>query len=69
MNCWLGEADKRERRAMQKKIAYRDDKKKENEKCEEKVTASRKPTNRSDVSTLNMHHRPIITIPWRSCEP
>ncbi len=67
VNCWLGETDKRERRAMQKELAYRDDKKKENEKCEEKVTASRKPT--LMFLSLNMHHRPIITIPWRSCEP
>ncbi len=47
VNCWMGEADKWERRAMQKELACRADKKKENEKCEEKVTASHRPTNRS----------------------
>ncbi len=29
VNCWLGEVDKRERRAMKKEFACRDDKKKE----------------------------------------
>ncbi len=46
---------------------HRDDKKKENEKCEEKVTASHKPTNRFDVSVFKhapppYHHYPVAEL-------
>uniref|UniRef100_A0A9J8CJW6 ribonuclease H n=1 Tax=Cyprinus carpio carpio TaxID=630221 RepID=A0A9J8CJW6_CYPCA len=52
VNCWIEEADKRERRAMQKKLADRNEKGRKNEKCEEKVTAAQKLTNPSDVCSL-----------------
>ncbi len=75
VNCWVGEADKRERRAMQKELACRADKKKENEKCEEKVTASHRPTNRSDVSVSKhappppYHHYPVAELQALKVDP
>lgn len=49
VNCWIEEADRRERRAMQKELAGRREEKKV-EKCEEKVNASYRSTNNSDIS-------------------
>ncbi len=51
---------------------YRDDKKKE--KCEGKVTASHKPTNRSDVSVfkhapLPYHHYPVAELRALKVDP
>ncbi len=74
VNCWLQEVDKRERREMKKEFAYRDDKKKENEKCEEKVTASHKPTNRSNVSVFKhapppYHHNPMAELRALKVDP
>ncbi len=67
VNCWIEEADKRERRAMQKELAYGNEKGKKNEKCEEKVTTPYKPTNPSDVSAHAppYHHYPMMVFkPW-----
>ncbi len=74
VNCWVGEADKRERRAMQRELACRADKKKENEKCEEKVTASHRLTNRSDVSVSKhapppYHHYPVAELQALKVDP
>ncbi len=74
MNCWVGEADKRERRAMQKELACRADRKKKNEKCEGKVTASHRPTNRSDVSVSKhapppYHHYPVAELQALKVDP
>ncbi len=57
-----------------KELAYRDDKKKENEKCEEKVTASHKPTNRSDVSVFKhapppYYHYPVVELRALKVDP
>ncbi|KAI2645312.1 Semaphorin-4A [Labeo rohita] len=49
VDCWIREADKRERKAMQKELACRDVKEKKNEECEEKVTATHRSTNPFDV--------------------
>lgn len=73
VNCWIEEADRRERRAMQKELAGRREEKKV-EKCEEKVNASHRSTNNSDIS-VSKHapppypHYPVAELQAMKMDP
>ncbi|KAL0147087.1 hypothetical protein M9458_057611 [Cirrhinus mrigala] len=74
VDCWIREADRRERKAMQKELACRDEKEKKKEECEGKVTASHKSTNPFDVFISPhvpplYHHYPVAELQALKVDP